>query len=96
MALKLRLKIPSSTDFEHWFSMWFWLILLVLWFGVIGWFGWLAQTMLQAETVNPQLLSAKEVKLDQKTLTDLQSILEARAKRGDAAGVSPTRFSPGS
>lgn len=95
MALNLRFKIPTSTSLEHLFSKWFWLILLVLWLGVLSWLGLFVKKTLQSEAVNPQLLSAKEVRIDQQTLTSLNTLFDARAKRAAATGASADRFTPG-
>lgn len=94
MALKLHLKIPTTATLERWFSLWFWLILLVLWLGILSWLGLIIKKTLQSEALNPQLLSSKEARVDQSTLTTLTTVFDARTKRADAAGATPTRFTP--
>jgi|GEM_PF-3668099 len=92
MAVNLRVKIPGAADIERLFSTWFWLIVLVLWLGILGWLGMFARQTLTQEEVNQQLLTSKEVRLDQKTFTTLTTLFDARIKQSDVTGVSPTRF----
>lgn len=92
MAVTMHMKLPKTADLASWFTNWFWLLVIVLWFSALILGGLKAKEVLQTEVVNPQLLTAKEERIDQNTLLVVKNLVQTRSNRTNTEPPSSTRF----
>jgi hypothetical protein len=97
MALKkLSLNFLSPRNFEAFLTRWFWLVILLVWICGLGWLGLTARSAVQEETLDSQVLIARQERLDQVTLKAIRELIQTRADRNDDILIKENRFVPSS